>query len=262
MSYHARAVLAAIDQAHAVRERHPTLFAQHLRADHTCLQLAKALNRYRRRQPPGREETYMGDREAERVDPSFENLETERRHRHWDARKPDRDRQRREELRRMGWPELADWIRAETARLSTVSAGNPEPARGGADSTAPPQQQRLEDDPRWRRRAETAKRTLLALADLVLEAQGHGTHADVEMSTMEVAREVLHRTEGMSCRDAADECRDLPGVSPAFVNRLRRNQGTGLDGLDLLGYRISPIDGRPQMDTDKPGVRRVTIEAS
>lgn len=254
-------VLRAIDTALELSQRNPRMFQAALRADRTCLQLTRTLDRYRRREPAGREETYVGDRQVERVDTAFEDAETLRRWRHWEARKPDRDRSQRDQLAGMDWGELADWIRTESTRLSTVAAGNPEPSRGSGDSPAPPRQQQLEDDPRWRRRADTAKRTLLALADLILEAQGYGAHADAEMSTRDVAREVLARGQGLSCRDTAAECRDLPGVSSAFVARVRRNQGSGLESLDLLGYRVSVIDGKPAMDENAPGVRRVQIEA-
>ena len=263
MSQRAHDVLRTIDQALTIRERHPTLFAQQLQDGRSCLQLARAIERYKRRREPVGGDRW-DDPEAERVDSSFENLETERRRRHWEARKPERDRTKRDELARMDWGELANWVRVEQATISTVGAANIGSSSAGSGHPSKnlaldrSGAQRLEDDIRWRRRANTVKRTLLALADLILEAQGYGTHADAEMSTAEVSRAVLTRGVGMSCREAADECRDLPGVNAAFVARVRRNQGSGLEGLDILGYRVSVIDGEKQQDIE--GARRVVVE--
>jgi hypothetical protein len=257
-------VLHAIDRALIIRDRHPTLFADQLQHDRDCGQLGRAWERYKRmREPPAGQDRW-DDPEASRVDQTFEEEETARRRRHWEARKPERDRARRDELARMEWGELADWIRTEVATISTVGAANIEASSAGSGHPSKnlaldhSGAREMTDDPRWRRRANTAKRTLLALADLILEAQGGGTHADAEFSTVEVSRAVLTRGVGMSCREAADECRDLPGVTGAFVARVRRNQGSEVEGLDILGYKVSVIDGERQMPTD--GARRVVIE--
>jgi hypothetical protein len=275
MSYHGRAVLAAIDLAGAIRERHPTLFAAQLRADRTCLQLARAMDRYRRRQPPGREEAYMGDREAERVDTSWEEAETARRQRHWDARKPDIDRARRDARHRLEFDEFgrprpahsasADLFRLaleRAATISTVAAGNPEPSSGGgSDSAAPPRQQTLEEDPRWNRRWQIVKRGLLLIHDLLDEAEGLATRPWTDATSEEMNRVVLTEGRGLSCKEVAAQFPEATAGRASVVARLRRNQGSGIPGLDVLGYRVSVIDGEPVMDTEAASVRRVVIEA-
>lgn len=262
MSERGRTVLRAIDTALALRDRNPRMFQAALRADRTCLQLTRTLDRYRRREPAGREETYMGDREAERVDTEWEAAEAEQRRERFAKRKPKASADLRGQLRAMDMHGLYAWIRSELAEMSTVAAGNLEPSRGGGGSAAPPSQQRPEDDPRWERRQEIVKGGLMLLADLILEAKGHGASAVADVDNREAARRVISEGRGRSCKEAArkPELAQIPGMSPAFVRRVREAQGTGLADLDVTGERVSSIDGEAKMDAQAPGVRRVAIE--
>ena len=239
------------------------MFQAALRGDRTCLQLARALERYRRRDSAGREEAYMGDRGAERVDEEWENAEADRRRERYEKRKPGLTADLRGRLRAMATDELRAWVLAELAAMSTVPAGNAEPSRGGGGSSAPPRQQEVQADPRWGRYDQIERGGLLLKADLILEVQGHGTQAAADLSTRQLAGKVVTHGRGLSCKEAArlPELAVYRDVSPAFVRRVRQAQGTGLADLDVLGERVSPIDGLPVMDAEAAGVRRVRIES-
>jgi hypothetical protein len=263
MSERARAVLRAIDEALLVLDHHPRLFAKQARDERTHAQLARALERYKRPEPAARDDTYVGDREAGRVDRDWEDANADRRRERFAKRKPAMTADLRGRLRAMDVDTLRAWVLAETTAMSTVRAGNVEPSRGGSDSAEPPRQQALSDDPRWTRYEEIEKRGLLLKADLILEAKGHGVHATGDRSSREAARLIVDRGRGLSCKETArlPDLSEFPGITPAFVRRVREVQGTGLADLDVLGYPVSTIDGEAKMSAQDAGVRRVAIAA-
>ncbi|MGN6870296.1 MAG: hypothetical protein ACTHMY_18050 [Solirubrobacteraceae bacterium] len=293
MSQRARDVLHAIDVAAATRERHPTLFARQLRADRNCLQLQRAVDRYRRmREPPARRDRYVGDEGAERVDLDWEEKQARKRAERWLAAKPNAlagalphhraetkpglDRDRRAARHGLDAHQLYRLAIARAARISTVRAGNV--AASSAGSGHPSKNlavdhsgaQTLEDDPRWGRHWGFVKAGLLLVHELLDEAEGHGTQTDMTSEAMN--RLILEEGRGLSCREVAEKFPEATaGGKASIVARVRRNQGSGLYGLDesgrkvgecldLLGSKVNVSDGLPQMDTAAPGVRRVAIE--
>lgn len=278
MSWLGRVVVRTMDEALVTRERHPRLFAEALRRDRTCLQLARALERHKRREVPGRDERYEGDRQAGRVDLEWEDRQARKRAERWAAptpkvfgvgaalphhraeTKPDLDRDRRSTRRGLDVDVLYRLAQARTARISTVAAGNVEPSRGGGDGAAPPQQQSLEDDPRWDRHWGVVKRGLLLVHELLDEAEGHGPVVR-DTTTEEMNRILLDEGEGLSCKEVAEKFPELTnGGRASVVAAVRGNQGSGIEGQDVLGYRVSKIDGHPSLDVQGPQVRRVHVD--
>lgn len=282
MSERARDVLRAIDQALIIRERHPTLFADHLQHERNCGQLGRAWERYKRmRGAPERDEAYMGDRGAERVDLEWEKKQAQKRAERWleatpkgipgivapphhrAETKPDLNRDRRAIVRGLDVHQLYRLAIARAARISTVRAGNV--AASSAGSGHPSKNlavdhsgaQTLEEDDRWRRHWGFVRAGLLLVHELLDEVEGHGTQTDMTSEAMN--RLILEEGRGLSCREVAEKFPEATGGGRAsIVARVRRNQGSGLEGLDVLGYRVSVIDGERQMGTD--GARRVAID--
>lgn len=293
MSERARDVLRSIDQALIIREHHPTLFADQLQHDRNCGQLGRAWERYKEmRGAPERDEGYMGDRGAERVDLEWERKQAQKRSERWleatpkgipgvvalphhrAETKPDLDRDRRSTLRGLDAHQLYRLALARAGSLSTVRAGNVGASSAGSEHPSKnlaldrSGAQALEDDPRWRRHWGFVKAGLLLVHQLLDEVEGHGIQTDMTSEAMN--RLILEEGRGLSCREVAEKFPEATaGGRASIVARVRRNQGTGLYGLDesgrkvsecldLLGYKVSVIDGEPQMATD--GTRRVAIE--
>jgi len=293
-------VLHAIDQALTIRERHPTLFAAQLRLgertgrDRDCLQLARALDRYKRRREPigaGR----WDDPEASRVDPEWEEKQARKREERWAdptpnavdgalphhraETKPDLDRDRRSLRAGLDVDVLYRLALARAAAISTVrasniaasSAGSGHPSKLLGEEGDLSGAQLIQDDPAWDRRWDVVKRGLLLVHDLLDEHEGLGVRS-TDQTSEALSMLVLTEGRGLSCKEAAARFPEATqGGRSSVVAQIRRNQGSGLDGrneagelvaqrLDLLGYKVNVSDGERQMDTEAAGVRRVVID--
>ena len=248
MSDRARRVLRLIDQAEQVRERHPTLFAAQLRSDRTCLQLAYAVERYKRAKQPVGGRTERDD--VERIDPQTEAQLTQRAAERYERRKRDFDAERRGHRAGMSTLELHRAAVERQAKISTVAAGNVEPGRGGDGPVGPPRQQQLDDDPRWREHEAVIRSRLERMHELLDEAEGLGAVAEKAMISAEKDQLILTKGKGMSASAVVALLGTDVAGSPETVRRVRRRAGVSVkDGLE-----------REQVDLPAATVRRVVID--
>lgn len=235
MSERGRAVLRAIDAALAARDRHPTLFAAQLRADRSCLSLARAMDRYRRAKPavggrrPDRDEVEPID------DPVWLESEARRREdrfaKRWQGFNSARQIQRVD----MTPLELHRLAAEREARLSTVAAGSVDPSRGGSDPAGPPGQQLLDDDPVWREHWRIIRSRLERVHAKLDEAEGLAPPAQArQLLGVEKDRMIV----AASCRGLSNQAVvDLLGADVAgsaeTVRRVRRREGLDSRGHDI-----------------------------
>lgn len=229
MSDRARLVVRAIDQAEQTRARHPTLFAAQLRADRSCLQLARAVDRYRREKLTSH--VRPDHDEVERVDAQTEEAMARDREEHDRGRRLRFAGQRRERRARLSTLELVRTALEQALTISTVPAGSIEPLRGGGDQGGVPRQQQLEDDPRWDVADRIIRRQALVLHDLLDEAKGLSRSATAAtLDGVEKNRAILTEGEGLIAEDVVAALGREYG-SASFVRRLRKERG-----LDTRGY--------------------------
>ncbi len=236
MRQRARRVIRAIDAALTIHKRHSTLFAAQLRHDRNCLQLVRAVERYQRERPAtgGRVE----HDEVERVDREWEETEARRREDRFEKRKRSIDADRRSSRAALTALDLHRLAVQRSTTLSTVGAGNVAPTRGGGDPVGPPQQQRLDDDPRWRETWTVIRARLERANELLDEAEGLSTvAATTTMLGVEKDRRVIMEGEGLSPVATVEKLGSEIAGSPETFRRIRkRYDRTTLDGhhrLDL-----------------------------
>lgn len=224
MSERARSVVRAIDDALTARDHHPTLFAAQLRAGRSCLQFARAVERYRRERKPAASSRTDHD-DVERVDGAWEEQHARRREERFEKRRRDFAADARGRRATMTVLELVREALERATTISTVASGNVEPSRGGSDPAGPPRQQTMNDDPRWRETWAVIHSRALRALELLDEAEGLGTvAATTKMLGVEKDRLVL-REEGFSPIAVVEKLgRDIAG-SPETVRRIRRKAG-------------------------------------
>jgi hypothetical protein len=249
VSQRARDVLRAIDQVDIAREHHPSLFAEHLRADRDCRRLAAAFARYRamKGEPVGgRTETD----EVERVPPHIEEVLATRAGERFERRRRDFNADRTGRRATLTVHALYVEATEREAGLSTVAAGNVERSRGGTGPAGPPSQQTMDDDPRWREHWAVIRSRLERVLELLDEAEGLGPIlANTTMLGDEKDKLILAE-QGLSPLAVVEKLgRDIAG-SPETVRRVRR--AAGRSGKD--GRRIEETS-----DSTGP-IRRVVIE--
>lgn len=252
--------MRAIDSALVTREHHPTLFGTFLYEDRDCRQLARAVARYKIRQPAAGSRT---DRdEVERVDLEWEERHARKREERFAKDKLQIDTARRDGRRRMTPFELHRHAVERLAKISTVAAGNVEPSRGGDERVGPPKQQRIEDDPRWQEHEFIVRRRLELMHQLLDEAEGLGSQAARTLTREEKNRMVLTQGRGYTCEVVVDLLgREIAG-SVRTVWRIRKNtQSIDSEEYRILGFAVSTIDGEPTADRPQPALRRVVIES-
>lgn len=229
MSYGARLVLVAIDQAVITYDRNPTLFAAQLRNDRDCRQLARAVEHKKNEKltphvRPDRDE-------VERIDLETEEAMARDREEHDRGRRLRFASHRREQRRSMSTLELVRSAIEEAVTISTVPAGNVEPSRGGDSAGGVPRQQQLEDDPRWQVAERIIKRQALVLHELLDEAKGLSrSAAAATLDGVEKDRAILVEGLGLIAEDVVAALGREYG-STSYVRRLRRERG-----LDTRGY--------------------------
>lgn len=234
LSYRARLVVRAIDDAENARARHPTFFAAALRNDRdpTCLSFNRAVDRYRRDRRPAAGSRTDHD-EVERVDRGFEEAMARRREDRWEKRKVTIDSERRAARRAITEPlELHRLLIERLAKISTVAAGNVEPSRGGGDPAGPPKQQLLSDDPRWQESQAVIRARLERLHELLDEAEGLGTVAGTS-AMIGAEKDRLIDREGVGLvAEAVVEKLGMERVGSAtYIRRYRKAHN-----LDNRGY--------------------------
>ncbi len=228
MSYRAGLVLRAIEQAIATHDRHPTLFAAQLRNDRDCQQLARAVDRYKREQPVAHARPFRD--EVEGVDAPVHVLDDDRaRHTRDRLRSNSKRRERRLEMTGL---DLVREVLRELPTVSTVKAGNVEPSRGGSETGGVPDQQRIEDDPRWKLADGIIKRHAMSLLELVDEARGFGrSDAVASLTTEEKDAAIRLVGEGKTAESAWLALGDPGYGSISYIRRKRKDWD-----LDTRGY--------------------------
>lgn len=221
----ARHVLRVIDQAMAVLDRHPTLYAQHARRDASPAQLLRALERYKTERPEAHPRPFRD--EVEPVDAAT----VERMARQ--AEEEDRGRRLRLntiERKRRTWEQSGDGLRlvaeaiGEAKRISTVGAGNIEPSRGDSTTGTVPKQQRFEDDPRWELADRQIHRAAMVLMELIDEARGFSRSAAIAaLSGVEKDKAIREEGVGLSAEQLFIRLGPEYG-SISHIRRYRREQ--------------------------------------
>lgn len=234
MSAHARAVLRAIDDAIAARDRHPTLFAAQLRSDRSCLSLSRALATYKQaKRPVGG--ARPGHDEVEPIDdPAWLEQEARRREDRFDKRWRSFAAARRTARAGMTALELHRHAAERQAKLSTVAAGNVEPSRGRRDPVGPPTQQVLDDDPMWREHWRIIRSRLERVHEKLDEAEGVGTTAQsTTLLGVEKDRMIIAQGRGLSNRAVVDLLGEDIAGTPETVRRVRRRLGYDNSGHEI-----------------------------
>lgn len=270
MSERARAVLHAIDSALDAAEHHPRLFAKQLARDRTCRSAATAFARYKTTRPVREfDDRYTGDMEAERVDPAWEDAHTRTSRQQWGERKRSLDADRRMARARMNLLDLHRNAVWRAGRLSTVGAGPVGRSSPNSERQlpGPPNQQQLDDDPRWRETWQVIGRRLEAAQRLLDEYEGLGATAESTMTAAEKDRRILIEGRGHSCEAVVDLLgREVAGSARTVWRKRKNTQDPehGTDEFRLLGYAVRTIDGEPVEAPEtvlaKPGLRRVRVD--
>lgn len=234
----ARCVLQAIDQALATRTRHPTLFAAQLHAkgaDRNCLQLARAVEHYKQRQPASSSRVDHDD--VERVDPEWEEAHARRREENSQNGKLQFGTQRRLEREDLDLLELHQLVIDRAGRISTVPAGNIEPSRGSGEGGGVPHQQRLDDDPRWIENNAVIRARLERQHELLDEAEGLGmVAATTNMLAEHKDQMIITKGEGYTASSVVALLGSDIAGSTETVRRVRRK------------FERSTKDGHPRLD--------------
>lgn len=231
MSYAARLVLRAIDQAEQTRIRNPVLFHAQMRNDRSCLQLARAVDRYKREKPKVTTRPDH-DLEVERVDQAWEEQEARRREERFSKRRLSQDAERREQLAVMDTLSKHRWAIERAAKLSTVAAGSVAPSRGGDEPIGPPGQQLLDDDPAWSEHWTVIDSRLDRVHEKLDEAE-RGTVATIaSMTGVEKDKLICDPSNrGLRAQGVVDKLGSDIAGSAETVRRVRRARG-----LDHLGH--------------------------
>lgn len=219
MSARARHVLALIDEAERIRERHPSLFAAQAYHDRDVRQLAAALSRYKREKPTAHARPFRDD--VEPVDEATVERMAREREDYDRGRRIRFNAHERERRMRLAGLELAVEVRDEARTISTVAAGNIEPSRGGGKSGGLPHQQRLDDDPRWQLAERLIHRHALILRELVDEARGLSRSVAASLLSAEEKDRTIDQ-EGVGL--TADELFHRLGPEYGSISYIRRHR--------------------------------------
>jgi hypothetical protein len=177
------------------------------------------------------------ERDVERVDAETEELFARRREARFAKRKQAFDAERRQQIALTDVLGLHRSAIERQATISTVKAGSTERGRGGSEPSGPPQQQMLDDDPRWRESWTVIRSRLERVHELLDEAEGLSTvAATTTMLGVEKDRRVISDGEGLSPVAVVEKLgRDIAG-SPETVRRIRKK------------FERSTVDGQPRLD--------------
>lgn len=226
-------VIRAIDQAEQTYTRHPTLFAAQLRNDRDCRQLARAVDRYKRETPRTGRRPLID--QVERIDEAWEEREARRREDRFSKRKRVIDSERRSTRAVMTAFELHRSAIERQAKISTVAAGNVEPSRSTSTGAGPPNQQQLDDDPRWQEHWSVIRSRLERIHELLDEAEGLSAVASLTtMTGVEKDRLIVDAANrGLRAQAVVDKLGSDIAGSAETVRRIRRRMG-----YDHLGHEL------------------------
>lgn len=190
---------------------------------------------------PGRTPAGLDPDDVERVDAAFEETTSQYAEGRYQRRKREFDSERRQARAGMDAFALHRWVIEHQVALSTVAAGNTEPTRSATgDTAAPPRQQLLDDDPRWREHMSVIRRRLELAADLIDEAEGHSTvSSTANMLGVEKDKLILDAAnQGLRAQAVVDRLGSHIAGSAETVRRVRRAAGQ-----DHLGHDREPGPG-------------------
>jgi hypothetical protein len=184
---------------------------------------------------PQRRSAGLEPDKIERVSEAFEDLTGERAQGRYERRRRDFDNTRRQERAEMDALTLHRWIAEHAVRMSTVKASTV--GRSAPSSDEPsgvPNQQQLDDDPRWREHMSVIRRRLELAAGLIDEQMGHGPVAAAQnMIGMEKDKLILSNdNRGLRAQAVVDRLGSHIAGTAETVRRVRRD-----NGLDHIGHQ-------------------------